>query len=198
MDITILHGYISENGKLILRHGWQKKIANFKKGNLLKEFRVSYEIVDTVKNHQWKYIYGNKLVKGGFGLYHSICQAMGEADIDYVDWICKRRFLFESVNDFKEIPKKYVSNCQMIIEGDKIKGYVKAKRDLTQKEIRNYIQQCEQLLFVDLNGRIEGENIKDVHELRALAMGIDNETHEIFGSEERTTDFENCLKVNND
>lgn len=193
MDDILLRAHIDINGNIIYQPDHKALVSSFKKGNLLKDLEVSLKIVDSPKHWQYKYLYGNKLVKGGIGLYHSIGMKMGENDITYLDWVCKRRFLFEPVDGFKDIPKKYRSNCQVIEKENEIVGYVKAKRDLTYKKMRVYIEQCEDLLFSELQGNMSKESL----ELRDKAFDIKDQ-NEMFDKEVDAVKYDEALEVDSE
>jgi hypothetical protein len=123
---------------------------------------VVFEVVDKVAYFQHKYLHGF--------LLPDIMDALGETDPEYVkQFILKPKFLFRPVTDWKEIPNKYANKCRIIIEDNKVTGYVPSTTTLKYDEMKAFLVECENFLFYGLNGSIGVEKQEDAKLCREMA-----------------------------
>lgn len=96
-----------------------------------------------------------------------ICEAMGEINHDYVHrFILKPRWLhqmtgiaFYEYKDYSDIPNKYIKNGSSIWQLDNGNyAVIPSMSGFTIKEAKSFIDFCEKLLFMDLQGSIRKEN----------------------------------------
>ena len=100
-------------------------------------------------------------------LLPAICNAMGESNQQYThdriikpEWIYSKtgKYYFE-VSGYNDIPNKYYNACQIMVDADgQVLGYIPSMSKFTQKEAREFILFCENILFCDLGA---GMNLSD-------------------------------------
>jgi hypothetical protein len=129
-----------------------------------------YQIVDSVKYFQHKYLHGY--------LLPDICFTMGETDSDYVkQFVLKTKFLYRDIpdGDIKKIPNKHLKNCRIVtrLEDEKevVKGYIPSTTVLTFDEMNQFLKDCENLLIFDLNSNVgrAGDNQTEALQARGMA-----------------------------
>lgn len=96
-----------------------------------------------------------------------ICEAMGEINSDYVHrFILKPLWLhqmtdmaFYEFKEYSDIPNKYIKNGSSIWQLDNGNyAVIPSMSGFTIKEAKSFIDFCEKLLFMDLQGSIRKEN----------------------------------------
>jgi hypothetical protein len=149
---------------------FMKKLGEFALNFEGQRGEVNFEIVDSVQHFQHKYLYGFLLPDVAF--------ALGETDIEYVkQFILKPKFLFRALpdGDWKQIPAKYASKCRIIVDGEKVRGYIPSTSALKFDEMDKFLKDCENFLTLELNGCVgmAKENQVEALECRKLSQKIE-------------------------
>lgn len=104
----------------------------------------------------------------------AITEAMGETNNNYVhefilkpEWIDRKTGRREYwYNSFNDMPEKYQISGRTFIFDDGTFGHVPSMKSFTQKETKEYLQFCEHLLHVELNGAIQEDKQDEYQQAR--------------------------------
>lgn len=165
-----------QNGKIDYFENNMSNYNQFKADNEGKNVDVTIEIMDRPEYYQHKYYRG--------GLLPAIAEASGEHNVHIQHILLKYDFLFRKEEIPSNIPKKYythgiytihehrfnnvmlfkipckyIKGIMMVLKLydsglEKLIGYIPSTADLTYDEMKQYIKQCENRLFIDLNGSL--------------------------------------------
>lgn len=136
---------INKEGVIILE-GWDDKVDKFCEKNQGKRAEITLEVVSNVGYYIHKYYRG--------ALLPDITAAAGEVSQEKVHFELKREFLGKKCTSIDDIPKRYLGNCQFLINNGKLIGYVPSMRAITHEEAKQYLKDCENRLFIDLGSHI--------------------------------------------